>query len=567
MVKDRTARTNKTVKLNFDKILDTANHKSASNNIDIKEQNEILLSLLDTSDDILLILNEKGEVKYINQSGCQLLGFNYNEVINKNWSDNFVAKRFREKIRKHITASFSENYEDSEAIENPIITKNGCETIVRWKNTYIKDFSNQTVFVASAGRELNPKEYEVKLQKVIAKILDASNSLDNLRDFLKFVHTQISELMPVDNFYIALINEEQKLINFPYFVDGVDLKVSSQKIGQGLTEYVYKTGKSALINKKLNNKLISNGEIKLTGTQAAIWLGIPLKIQEKTIGVLVVQDYFNELAYGKKEKEILELISKPISRAIKRKKDETEKNELLNKLKELNSSKDNLFSLISHDLRSPFNSLLGFSEILNSEYETLTNEEKKEYLKIIHEASKNLYNMTNNLLQFSRFQTGKIDFKPERFELQKVVNKCSDSLKGNIVKKQLNFSFDISNDSVVFADKDMVCSIVQNLLSNAIKFTNRGGTIRISSRKVIKTHGSNIIEISIQDSGVGMTKDVSNKLFKEDLYSSPGTEKEQGTGLGLLLVKDFVEKNDGNIIVKTALDKGTTFIISLPASH
>jgi signal transduction histidine kinase len=372
--------------------------------------------------------------------------------------------------------------------------------------------------------------------------------------------------MPAENFYIALYNKETNFITFPYFIDKYEEEAPPQPFGKGLTEYVLKTGKPFLVDKKKDDELVAKGEAEIVGTQSAIWLGVPLKIQGNTIGVMAVQDYEEKSTYTEKEKEILEAISYPISMAIERKRVEQEREKLIEELKELNLSKDNLFSLISHDLRSPFNSLLGFSEILTTEYDTLTSEEIKEYLKVIYESSKNLYGMTNNLLQFSRFQMGRIEFNPEKLNLEKLINKNVDILMGNIIKKQLSVITNVDADTFVLADEDMLNSIIQNLISNTIKFTNKGGDIKISAKVFPAQEGTENVEIRIEDTGIGISEKNLDKILHNQMFSTPGTEREYGTGLGLLIVKEFMEKNGGKIKIESKLHRGTVFICYLPSA-
>jgi signal transduction histidine kinase len=305
----------------------------------------------------------------------------------------------------------------------------------------------------------------------------------------------------------------------------------------------------------------------LLGSPSKIWLGVPLKIQNNIIGVLVVQDYEDENTYGEKEKDILELISYPTSRAIERKLLEHEREDLISKLKKLNESKDSLFSLISHDLRSPFNSLLGFSEILATEYETLTRDEIKEYLNVIYDTSKNLYGMTNNLLQFSRFQMGRVDFSPADLDIKAMLNHSLKLLRGNTIKKRINVISSVPDGIKVYADEDMLNSILQNLISNAVKFTPKGGDIYISVNKLTDSNTKNMLQVVIRDTGVGLNNELIGQLFKEHVQSTPGTDKEYGSGLGLLLVKEFVEKNGGEINVKSVLNEGSTFYFTLPLIH
>lgn len=399
------------------------------------------------------------------------------------------------------------------------------------------------------------------LQSIISQILSASNSEVNLDDLFRYIHLCIQKLMPAKNFYIALYEKGSDILRFPYYIDEFDYEAPAKKFGKGLTEYAIKTGKPTLVTQETHKRLEESGEIETIGTPCKVWLGVPLLIQDRTIGVFVVQDYNSEDAYGKKEKEILELISYPISRAIERKIVEQEREELISKLKELNDFKDKLFSLISHDLRGPFNALLGFSEILVSEYDNLTEDEVKEYHNVIYESSKNLYGMTNNLLQFSRFQMGRIEFYPTAIEIGIVVAQTIHMLKGNILKKQLNIFSSIPNTYCVMGDEDMLKSIIQNLLSNAIKFTPRGGDIYITAKKL---ESQKLIEMVIRDTGVGMDNQTFGKLFTKHISSLPGTEKEHGTGLGLMLTKDFVERQGGTITAKSKMNEGTIFTFTIP---
>jgi signal transduction histidine kinase len=254
-----------------------------------------------------------------------------------------------------------------------------------------------------------------------------------------------------------------------------------------------------------------------------------------------------------------------ISENKKESKVEEEQQELITKLMKLNESKDSLFSLISHDLRSPFNSLLGFSEILTSEYETLTHDEIREYLNVIYETSKNLFRMTNNLLHFSRFQIGRIDYSPVELEFNKVVTRVLALLRGNSIKKQITISVDIPEDIKVIADEDMVNSILQNLISNAVKFTQRGGKINISAGIHANPEGKKLAEIVVMDNGVGINDELKKMLFKDHVPSTSGTDKEYGTGLGLLLVKEFIEQHRGRISVISKVNEGSTFTFTLPA--
>lgn len=532
----------------------------------LHEEKNRLDSILEVAEMVFVVIDQDEIIHFINNKGSELLGYRKDEILAKRWRE-FIPERYHSQVHKLFDDVFNEEIEPVEKIELPVITNSGEEKIIEWHNTILRDEKGRVVFNVSSGLDITLQKRESLIQKVISQILEASNQEGNLEGFLKFIHNSVKELMHAENFYIAFHDKEKNLISFPYFIDKYDAESPPMEFGRGLTEYVIKTGKSALIDKKTDDALVAKGEVDLVGTQSAIWLGIPLKTQYSTIGALVVQDYENKNTYGEREKEILEVISYPISRAMERKRVEQEKAELINKLKELNASKDKLFSLISHDLRSPFNSLLGFSEILTTEYDTLTNEEIKEYLNVIFEASKNLYSMTNNLLQYSRFQIGRIEFNPVNLSLKKITSNALKLLKGSIIKKQLNVILNIEVEEEVFADADMLNSIIQNLLSNAIKFTNKGGDIKIFAKLIPFFDRAGEIEVTIEDSGIGISKAGLEKIFSSQMFSTPGTEREYGTGLGLLLVKEFVERNGGRIKISSKVHHGTTFTFNLPVSQ
>ena len=172
--------------------------------------------------------------------------------------------------------------------------------------------------------------------------------------------------------------------------------------------------------------------------------------------------------------------------------------------------------------------------------------------------------MTTNLLQFSRFQMGRTDFNPEPLDIKKVLNHSLNILRGNTIKKQINVISSVPEGIKVNADEDMLKSIIQNLLSNAIKFTRKGGDIYISVNKLDGDGNMKMLQVVIRDTGVGITDDMKDNIFKDHVQSSPGTEREYGSGLGLLLVKEFIEKNGGQIRVVSKLGEGSTFSFTLP---
>jgi len=228
-------------------------------------------------------------------------------------------------------------------------------------------------------------------------------------------------------------------------------------------------------------------------------------------------------------------------------------------LNELNASKDKLFSIIAHDLRSPFSPLLGLSEILAKDIDSLTPGEISGYCAEINKALRNQYNLLENLLNWSRMETGKITVNPVNLNLLECVYKVVNLMEVNARNKNISLINSVYSEPVVFADPDMLHSIIQNLISNAIKFTKPGGCINILSKDA-----DEFIELSVEDCGIGIRDEDIKNMFGVNCFTTYGTNKEKGTGLGLMICKEMVEKNGGTIHVESVYGKGSKFIFTLP---
>jgi signal transduction histidine kinase/Tfp pilus assembly protein PilF len=229
-------------------------------------------------------------------------------------------------------------------------------------------------------------------------------------------------------------------------------------------------------------------------------------------------------------------------------------------LKDLNATKDKFFSIIAHDLKNPFQSLLGFSETLFNQIEELKKEDIVEYSRLIYESSQNLFNLLGNLLQWAKSQLGNINVSPTDINLYESLDDILSLLKISIEKKKIKITNLINEENVIFADKHVVSTLLRNLISNAIKFTNIGGEIIISSEIVNKE-----VVISVKDNGKGISEENIQKLFRIDQeFSTKGTENESGTGLGLILCKELITQSNGEIFVESILGKGSNFKFTLP---
>ena len=229
-------------------------------------------------------------------------------------------------------------------------------------------------------------------------------------------------------------------------------------------------------------------------------------------------------------------------------------------LKEVNATKDKFYSIIAHDLRNPLSAILGFTELILMDEKNENKKENREFLKIIKETILHTATLLNNLLTWSRSQLGDIEFRPEIYRLTQIIEDNIAFVKGPATQKHITIHSHITPECTIFGDANMINTIIRNLLSNAIKFTSDFGEVNI---KAIMT--PTFCEISITDNGIGINPvDQSNLFDTNTKFTSEGTNAEKGTGLGLLLSKEFIEKHGGTIWLKSEVGKGSTFTFTLP---
>jgi signal transduction histidine kinase len=227
----------------------------------------------------------------------------------------------------------------------------------------------------------------------------------------------------------------------------------------------------------------------------------------------------------------------------------------------MNAAKNKFFSIIAHDLKNPFHTVMGYSELLQRDYDHFSEEERRKFAGDIHQSSGKIFQLLQNLLEWARSQTGRLTFSPTPIELQRVVSAALGVLRPLANQKNIAINLDFDEKLMVFADPLMLETVIRNLLNNAIKFTPENGLIEISAIERGKQ-----IEICVKDTGTGISEVDVTKLFKIDsTVKRKGTNNEDGSGLGLILCREFVQKHEGNIWVKSEPGKGSSFFFTIPA--
>lgn len=230
------------------------------------------------------------------------------------------------------------------------------------------------------------------------------------------------------------------------------------------------------------------------------------------------------------------------------------------RLTKLNATKDKFFSIIAHDLKSPFNAILGFSNLMMNQVKENDFEGIDKFAEIIHQSSMRAIELLMNLMEWTRSQTGRMEFNPEFVEMSQMIKDIVELLIDSANQKSIKINLRIPQTLPAIADKAMISTVLRNLVSNAIKFTNQGGEIILAAGQK-----DDELMVFVKDNGVGMEKHDIEKLFKiDEIYSKSGTLKEKGTGLGLILCKDFIEKHNGKIWLESEKGVGSTFYFSIP---
>lgn len=524
----------------------------------IRESELLYRSLFENSIDGMFLMTDV--VIDCNQAVCDILKYNREELIG------LSPVHFSPKIQPDGLTSIESAERKINAALNGIpqrfdwvhTTKDGIqiETEITLKAVSIEGKN----LVQAILRDVTERNRKEKIQQALFDISEYAYTASDMYSLFNKIHEVVGRLMSAKNFYIALYEEKNDTISFPYFVDEYDPPQPPKKVGKGLTEYVLRTGKATLIDAQGDLELRRSGEVELIGAPQAIWLGVPLKVAGKTIGVIVVQDYENEHAFGDEELSILIFVAEQVAQVIARKKSSDELKKVADELKILNTTKDKFFSIIAHDLKNPFITILGFSDLLLTDYSELSDDERKFYLEEMKKSAEVSHNLLQNLLQWSRSQTGRIEFHPTSIPLANLVKVNMELLETTAARKGISILYDIQKDLSVFADEDMLNTVIRNLITNAIKFTNSEGKITIRAEEQGK-----YAEVSVIDSGVGMDDSVLANLFRLDVsHTSFGTNSEAGTGLGLILCKEFIEKQGGRIWVESELGKGSKFNFYLP---
>lgn len=466
-------------------------------------------------------------------------------------------------------------YDDEQRIMQegvPMISKeekgldlNGNEIFVSTTKIPVRNRREKVIGIIGIGRDITPqKEVEEKLkesnqlleeqQEEIKQLIDELNTqADNLQE----VNTSLERLSLVasktENTVIIMdVNANFEWANEGFEKQyGMDLESFKKEYGQnlrdnssnenisGILNQIYITKKPYTYNSRFSRR---NGEE--TWNQTNIF---PILDAKNEISNLILID---------SDISDLKLAEKRI------KQQNREIRTQARELQKTNSTKDRIFSIIAHDLKNPFHTIMGFIEIIQDQFDELDREKLQEYLDMIRLSSSSAYQLLQDLLDWARTQTGKVSFEPSNLVIKEIAGEVISLLQLQASEKGVILIDETDPSIRCFADKKMIGTILRNLAGNAIKYSRKGDTITFAAQR-----NKNEITVSVADTGIGMTEEMQRNLFQlEKVISRAGTAGESGTGLGLLVCDEFTRINKGKMSVSSLPDRGSTFSFTLPAA-
>ncbi len=482
-----------------------------------KKAEDYLFRWLERANDLVIIIQD-GFIKYVNPRITGLLGYNVEEVTG-------------EKFMKHLDG------ESGQMLIQRYQQRMKGEKVAEHYEAILKHKNGQKIYVEISANLFSYKGKPADLI-IIHDITELKESLENLRES----EEKYRSFFKTSKDCVFFTSRDGKWIDMsdsaPEFF-GYQSKEELMKVD--IPELYYHP-------EQRNNDLISIENKGFTRD-------VPIKL--KKMDGSVIDTLVTSLALTDETGEI-NAYHGVIRDITQQKKDEKALKESKKHLEELNASKDKFFSIIGHDLRTPFNAIIGFSELLWKE--DFTSSEIRKIAEDLYRTGKETYDLLNNLLEWSLSETGKIKYTPALFLISHIIDSAVALYIEMAARKNIRISTDVPGNMKAFADENMVMTIIRNLVSNAVKFTSRGGIVSIRA-----TEEQEFINIAVTDNGLGIPHTFIDRIFDLDKeITSRGTEGESGSGLGLLLCKEFVVKNKGRIQVESETGKGSTFTVRLP---
>lgn len=499
----------------------------------------------ESSLDAMRLMDENGIVVDVNDAFCKIFEIDRKNIIGKPFTTCYS------KSDEYKLEAFKKNFEKNslfEIRECRIFLWNGKEKVFSVSNS-IFSMPDGEKRILSVFRDITRfREIENKVKAQESKLS-------------RYFHLSKDGILALDKDGVILEANEAALKILKYEKEQLigqnilNLISLNRKSDNKLIEYYFQFKNNREITIELDIRLANShsfsAEIDAIETEEEEYIIIIRDISEKRKNEKKLETYMNELKRSAADLEIKNIELQKLNAQLK---DSEER------LKKLIETKDKFFSIVAHDLKNPFNALLGYVDALSDGFDDMSKEEIKTFVDGIKSSSHNIYSLLENLLSWSRIQLGKFNVNIEMTNLKEISEKIINLLRSSAEYKNIRLINEIKKEIRLYTDKNIVFSVLQNLTNNAIKFTKAGGFVKISAEI-----NNNFVVVSVKDNGMGMTQTLLNNIFDlKKSVSTLGTKNEAGTGLGLSLCKEMLAKIGGDIWAESELGKGSTFYFKVP---
>ena len=525
----------------------------------LRKNEKQLKNIMENTSNVYYSHDTKNRLTFLSPQIYDLLGYTVEEAL-INWHK-FLSDNPVNEIVEIRTKAAIETRLKQPPYEIEVTHKNG-ERI--WAE--VREFpivkNGKTIEISGVLTNITQKKYDENVRKVIYEIANASNTSKSLYDLIKTIQIQLSTIIDTKNFYVALYDKGNKTLSLPFFSDEKD-NIVTIPTGKSLTDYVIRTRKPLLADQKLKEKLIIEGEIERFSSNSKKWLGVPLLVENKVIGVMAVQSHTDENAYNEDDIRLMEIVSRQVSLSIHSKKTEQDLMIALEKSKQSERLKTAFLQNISHEIRTPMNGILGFAKLLK--IPGLSGEKQKDYIEVIVRSGIRMLNTLNDLMEMSRLETDQVKLNYKNINIYESIKSLCNFYLPDANRKNLKINFlpnTTNKDIHITADKEKLEAVISKLVKNAIKYSHEG-EINISYEIT-----EDNLKITIEDQGIGIPKDRLEAIFERFIQADIEDSKVyEGSGLGLTISKAYVEMMGGRIFVDSAECKGSKFHFTIPLNY
>jgi PAS domain S-box-containing protein len=532
-------------------VTDISKQKEYENQI--SREKAFLEHLYNSTPVAIVITNPSGRISMINREFTNLFGYTLEEAVNNNINDLVVPDDYKEEARKIDNLASLNHKEVRQTIRKDKYGNNIHVTLVA---TAIV-INNEIVANLGIYRDITTERKNQLLQEILFNISTAALKQYDIKEIYPIIVQELSKIWDTNNFFIALYDKSSKTLSLPFFADEKDnfYEIPTKKT---ITGWVINKNKSVLLKQKDLQLLDESGDIDLIGTPCKVWMGVPLKVENDIIGVMCLQDYYNEDKFSQDDLYIMDFIANQIAIALQRRM--MLDNLILARMKaeEAAQSKQAFMSTMSHEIRTPLNEVIGITNLL---LQGGPREDQMDYIKALKFSGNHLLTLVNDVLDYNKMESGKIIFEQTQFNLSDFLDEIMRSYSFRSKAKNISFDIKKANDLPVevIGDPIRLNQILSNLLSNALKFTKHG-SIQVLVKEQNRTANQSKMEFTVTDTGIGIPKDKHAMIFDSFTQASTDTTRHfGGTGLGLAICKKLVELQGGTITVDSEPEKGSTF--------